>query len=27
MAKLIGMQSEQDILDALSLQGLTPLTD
>ena len=27
MAKLIGMQSEQEILDALSLQGLTPLTD
>ena len=27
MAKLIGMQSEQDILEALSLQGLTVLTD
>jgi hypothetical protein len=27
VAKLIGQQSEQDILDALSLQGLTPLTD
>ena len=27
MAKLIGMQSEQEILDTLSLQGLTPLTD
>ncbi|MFT7471612.1 MAG: thiol-disulfide isomerase/thioredoxin [Kiritimatiellia bacterium] len=27
MAKLIGMQSEQDILEALSLQGLTPLTN
>lgn len=27
MAKLIGMQSEQDILEALALQGLTPLTD
>lgn len=27
MAKLIGMQSEQDILEALSLQGLTVLPD
>jgi len=27
VAKLIGQQSEQDILDALRLQGLTPLTD
>ncbi|HAT25868.1 MAG TPA: peroxiredoxin [Gammaproteobacteria bacterium] len=27
VAKLIGQQSEQDILDALTLQGLTPLTD
>ena len=26
MAKLIGMQSEQDIIEALTLQGLTPLT-
>jgi thiol-disulfide isomerase/thioredoxin len=26
VAKLIGQQSEQDILDALTLQGLTPLT-
>ena len=27
VAKLIGQQSEQDILDALTLQGLTPLSD
>ena len=27
VAKLIGQQSEQDILDALTLQGLTRLTD
>ena len=27
VAKLIGQQSEQDILEALRLQGLTPLTD
>jgi thiol-disulfide isomerase/thioredoxin len=27
MAKLIGMQSEQDILEALALQGLAQLTD
>jgi thiol-disulfide isomerase/thioredoxin len=26
MAKLIGMQSEQDIIEALTLQGLTPFT-
>lgn len=27
MAKLIGMQSEQHILEALTLQGLTPLSN
>ena len=27
VAKLIGQQSEQDILDALRLHGLTPFTD